>query len=392
MGRRAAIVGAYETEQARRLPERRAIDLLIEAALGAIADAGFKPSDVDGVIGQWPGPGGAEVGAYSNRVPDASAEWVAQLGVTATFIDDTSYAGPVALQHAHAAIVAGDCETVLIVSGQAGVVPVPGQPVVAYTRPTSEFIGTWGATSPVEFSLLAQRHMHLFGTTPEQCAEVASAIRTSGNMNPNAVMHGRGPVSKSDVLSSREVCSPLRLLDLSLVSEGAAAMVVSARVKDSNQPVFIRALAAEVLGPPYINPPVYEELRSLGVRAAARAFARAQLDREDIDVFSLYDPTSFDVIRHFEVLGYCTEGEGGPFVSDGRLRLAGSHPTNLDGGCLSHAHLGYGQMTQKVKEAVDQLRGRAFGRQVPDAVNAVVTVGGGATRDYAVAILSTEAE
>jgi len=388
-----AIVGVYETEQARRLPHRRTIDLLLEAAKGALADAGFTAADVDGVIARWPGPGGAEFPAEAvDRMPQTSADWVKQLGIRASFVDDTDYSGPIALQHAYAAIASGQCHTVLIVSGQVGVVPAPGAAVVSYTRAPNEFVEVWGTTTPVEFALLAQRHMHLFGTTVEQIAEVSSAVRTSGATNPNAVMFGKGPVTVEDVLSSREVCSPLRLFDLSIVSEGAAAMVVSNRLGAlAAPPVFVRGVAAEYSGSPYVDAPVYEHLRDLGAAAADRAFRQADLERADIDVFSLYDATSFEVIRQFEMLGYCAEGEGGSFVSDGRIRLGGSHPTNLDGGLLSHAHLGHAQMTLKLKEGVDQLRGRCGVRQVAGAQHALVTVAGGPARFYGVAVLSSTA-
>src|SRR5690606_26812281 len=137
----------------------------------------------------------------------------------------------------------------------------------------------------------------------------------------------------ADVMSSREICTPLHLFDISLVSEGAVAMINSDRVcLGPSQPVIVRGVGAEYAGTPYVDPPIYEDLRDLGAKAVDRVFDRAQLDRADIDLFSLYDPTSFEVIRQFEMLGYCDEGEGGPFVADGRLRLGGSHPTNLDGG------------------------------------------------------------
>ena len=205
-------------------------------------------------------------------------------------------------------------------------------------------------------------------------------------------MYGRGPVSIDDVLSSREARSPLRLLDLSLISEGAAAMIVSSRVADcARQPIFIRGVAVDYVGPAYVDPPIYEELRTLGRRACNSIFRQAELTRQDIQLFSLYDPTSFDVLRSFELLGYCEEGEGGPFVEDGKLRLGGSHPTNLDGGLLSHAHLGVGQLTQKIKECVDQLRQDCPGRQVPDAHNAVITGAGGPSRFFGAALLSTDA-
>ena len=379
-----AVVGAYETEQARFLDGRHQIDLFAEAIKGALADAGIQRTQVNGMIGRWPGPGG-------NQTFPSSADWAYQLGLKVDWVDETMYAGPIALQHAVAAIATGQCDTVVIVTGQSGVIPRKrGEAVIGYTRPENEFVQMWGVTTPVQFALLARRHMHLFGTTVEQMAEVASAIRTSGSLNPNAVLYGKGPISPSDVRASPEIASPFRLLDLSLVSEGAVALVVSSRT-ECETPVYIRGVAAEYVGSPYVNVPVYEDLRDLGRRAAERTFRQAGLDRADIDVFSIYDPTSFHVIHQFEVLGYCQEGEGGPFVEGGRLRLTGEHPTNLDGGLLSHAHLNDGQLSLKIKEGVDQLRGRSGERQVVGARNALVTTQGGATLDFGVVILSTDA-
>lgn len=383
--RPVAVAGVYETRQAKRITDASTTEIVVEAFRGALDDAGLSLADVDGVASDWWGPGGATV------LP-SSSDWARQLGRPLNWISDTLPAGPFALVDAVAAIRDGRCSTVLIGGGQAGMLPGPGGTVASFTQPENEFIGVWGATTPTEFALLARRHMDLYGTTPEQLAEVAAAIRNHGSINPNAVMYGRGPYDVAAVLASPMVSSPFHLLELSLVSEGAAAIVVTDRIDElRSAPVFCLAGGSEVRGNAYVNPPIYEQIGDMGEQLADRVFARAGLAREDIDVFGLYDPTVFEVIRQFEVLGYCKTGEGGPFVADGRTRLGGSHPVNTDGGLLSHAHLRIHQMTQKVIEAVQQLRCLSGPRQVAGARTALVTAGGPPAGFYSMVALGTEA-
>jgi acetyl-CoA acetyltransferase len=379
-----AVVGVYETEQARRLPDRTAISLMIEAVQGALADAGLPKDAIDGVAGEWPGPGG-------NDAHRSSADWAKQLGVPLRWIDDVYPGGPIALERARAAIEVGVCSTVLVVGGQAAATPVPGGSVMDYTRMSTEFIEVWGSTTPVEFALIARRHMHLYGLSQEDIAHVSATIRNHGHVNPKAAMFGRGPYTVDDVLESRMVCTPFHLLDLSLVSEGAAAMIVTNRLNEiSSVPVFVSGVASEFWGSSYVDPPVYEELIDIGTDSSHRALEQAVVDLGDVDVFQLYDPSSFEVIRQFEMLGYCGKGEGGDFCGDGRLLVDGSHPTNTDGGLLSHAHLRLQQMTQKVIEAVQQLRGTCGPRQVRGAEVALVTAGGPPARFFSTVVLTRE--
>lgn len=378
------MAGVYETRQAKRITDASTTELVIEAFRGALDDAGLGIEDVDGVAAEWSGPGGS-------TVMPSSSDWARQLGRPLSWISDAMPAGPFALVDAVAAIRDGRCSTVLIGGGQARVLPGPGRTVAAYTQLDNEFIGLWGATTPTEFALLARRHMDLYGTTAEQLATVATTIRNHGSINPNAVMYGRGPYDVDTVLDSPMVCSPFHLLELSLVSEGAAAIVLTDRIDElRSHPVFCLGGGSELRGNAYVNPPIYEEIGDMGEALADRVFSRAGLAREDIDVFQLYDPTVFEVIRQFEVLGYCKTGEGGPFVSDGRIRLGGSHPVNTDGGLLSHAHLKIQQMTQKVIEAVQQLRGLSGERQVVGARTALVTGGGPPAGFYSLVALGTE--
>jgi acetyl-CoA acetyltransferase len=136
----------------------------------------------------------------------------------------------------------------------------------------------------------------------------------------------------------------------------------------------------------YANPALYREVGMIGRDAAARAFGTAGVGPADVDVFSLYDPNSFEVIRQLEALGVCDEGEGGPLVESGAIAVGGKYPVNPDGGCLSYAWNGTQQMTLKVVEAVRQLRGSAV-HQVAGAEVAVVGNAGSGAQHYEMSVL-----
>jgi acetyl-CoA acetyltransferase len=252
------------------------------------------------------------------------------------------------------------------------------------------FIDPWGAYVVPMFALVARRHMHQFGTTERQIAAVSATIRNHGHINPAAIMYGRGPYSVDDVLASRPIASPLRLLDCCLVGQGGAAVVITTmeRARDLRQPpVALLGAGMEVSGGSYVDPPAYRDVGQLGAAAARRVYAMAGVGPQDVDVFNLYDPTSFEIIRQFEVLGLCAEGEGGAFVEDGRIAMGGTHPTNLDGGLLSYAWNSVQQMTLKLVESVLQLRGAAGYRQVPGAEVAVATNSGSGAAHWEMAVL-----
>ncbi len=126
----------------------------------------------------------------------------------------------------------------------------------------------------------------------------------------------------------------------------------------------------------------------VGRRAAERAFGHAGLRRDDVDVLELSDPFSFEIIRQLEAFGFCDEGEGGPFVADGHIAIDGSHPTTTDGGTMSFSHAG--SNPQMMQRAVQQLRGRAGDRQVPDAHIALCSNGGAGALLTTVLILGDE--
>lgn len=376
--RQPAIVGVYMTKQAKTLPGRASQDIVIEAVKGAIADAGLHPRDVDGAAVDWPGPGGA---------PGDSANWAMYLQQPLSWVDShfMDTAGVRGVLKAASAVEAGLCDIAVVGSGRAG-------PFVGGSNTTGgaavgtgmdlEFADPYGQSVMAQFALVAQRHMHEFGTTPEQLAGIAATIRNHGHTNPEAVMYGAGPYTVADILASPLIASPLHRLDCCLVNEGGCALVITTveRARDlPHVPVAILGGGMEFMRGNYFNPPLYQEMRDLGKRAAQRSFRQAKIGVKDIDVFQIYDPCSFEVLRQFEMLGLCAEGEGGAFVQDGRLDLGGQCPTNLDGGMMAGSWTGTGQLTLKVIEGVRQLRHACGARQVPNAELTLSTNAGSGT-------------
>ena len=368
--RSATIVGIYQTTQARTLPGRTSQDLVIEAVKGAIADAGLTPREVDGAAIDWPGPGGA---------PRDAENWAMYLKQPLAWCVSHHLltAGVRGVLEAAAAVQAGLCEVAVVASGRAG--PFSADGAAPGANMSMEFAEPFGSSVMAQFALVATRHMHEFGTTPEQIAHVAATIRNHGHVNPEAVMFGAGPYTAADVLASPLIATPLHRLDCCLVNEGGAAIVVTTaeRARDlAAPPVPILGGGMEFFQGNYANPPLYRQLRTLGRDAAVRTLGRAAVKASDLDVFSLYDPVSFEVLRQFEMLGLCSEGEGGAFCGGDRLTLTGTCPTNLDGGMLAGSWTGTAQLTLKVIEAVRQLRRVNGARQVPDAELALASNAG----------------
>lgn len=376
--RQAAIVGLHVTKQARRLEGRTELDLLMEAADGALADAAVDPRVVDGASIAWPGPGGAP-----NEVGSWASFFQSPLAFTNEHWGDN--AGARGILKAAAAIEAGICDTVVLGSGTAGQYAAGSVGV----GDGLEFADVYGSTAMAQFALVMRRYMHQYGVGPEPFAHVAATIRNHGHVNPEAVMYGAGPYSVADVLASPLIAAPLHRLECALVAEGACAIVMTTleRARDlPNTPVLVLGGGMEFHGAAYANPPLLSEMGLMGRAAAARTFAAAKAAPEDVDVFCLYDAVAFEVVRQFEMLGFCKPGEGADFVAGDRLTLNGERPTNLDGGILSHSWIGTGQLTLKVIECVRQLRRTCGDRQVANAELALATNAGSGARHIEMAL------
>ena len=361
-----AIVGAFNTKQAKVLEGATDQSIIRDATLGVLKQAGLTLDQVDGV--------NISVirGGFSSR------NAVHMIGGRPSWTGN-AVMGIAAVLEAASAIATGQAETVLIASGQAGMY-TDHSATSPWTRPSNEFVECWGLYTAAEFALIAKRHMSLYGTKPEQLAEVASAIRSNGAVNPEAVYYGR-PCTPQDVLDSRMIADPYHLLDCAMNSEGGGAMLLTTaeRARDLDvAPIYILGGALDAQGMSYVTAPVFDKYGTVGRRAAKISFEQAGLKPQDVDVCEFYDPFSFELIRQFEAFGFCADGEGGDFVMDGRVRIDGEFPLCTNGGLMSFSHCGVIQMLQKVIGSVQQLWGLyADAITVPDA-KVVMTSNGGA--------------
>ncbi len=223
--------------------------------------------------------------------------------------------------------------------------------------------------APIQYALAARRHMYEYGTSSRQFGAVAVACRHHATMNPAAQM--RKPITIEDHQNSPMIADPFRLLDCSLVSDGAAALIVTRadRARDCRQPpVYILGTGYSCEHSEIVSS---RSMTMTAARGAARqAFERAGISPADVDVAELYDCFTAVVLVTLEDYGFCKKGEGGCFVEGGRIELEGALPVNTHGGLLSHAHIGG---ISHLTEAVTQLRHQAGLRQVNDARVAVAS-------------------
>jgi len=373
---RAAVVGAA-TYGMDSKPGFSAIELLAKASFAAIADAGLVPSQIDAVFSTLP-----EDPFSAMSVPE-------YLGIRPRLVENSRTGGSafqIYAMWAALALEAGLCDAVLICygsnqrSGAGGLVrsasiPFPYEAPYKPRNPTTSY------------ALAAKRHMHQYGTTREHLAEVAVAARKWAQLNPDANM--RDPLSIDDVLNARMVSDPLTVRDCCLVTDGAAAVVMTRadRARDlPNKPAFLLG-AADATWHRNIST-LADVTVTAASEAAPRAYAQAGIGPADIDVVELYDAFTINTILFLEDFGFCAKGEGGPFVADGAIAPGGRLPVNTNGGGLSCVHPGmYGLFT--MVEAVTQLRGAAGDRQVEDARIALAHGNGGVLSSQAVTIWGT---
>jgi acetyl-CoA acetyltransferase len=374
---RVAIVGAAESDLGEVGPGYTPLDLIGQATMRALDDAGLKKEDVDGLF---------SASAYYHMPTLSVGEY---LGVRPRYSDATNMGGSSFVSHlfhAAAAIGAGLCEVALITYGSTqrsgGGRLVSGSEGLPYEAP-------YEPRYPVSmYALAASRHMHEYGTKRAQLAEVAVAAREWAKLNPKAFV--RDDLSVEDVLSSRMVSSPLSVLDCCLVTDGGGAVIVTGaeRTRSLSKPPVYLLGAGEAHWHRNIS-----QMPDLTVTAASesapRAFETAKLGPEDVNVAMLYDAFTINTVLFLEDLGFCEKGEGGAFVSGGRIAPGGELAVNTNGGGLSYNHPGmYGLLL--LVEAVRQIRGECGERQVPDANVALVHGNGGVLSSQVTAILGSE--
>lgn len=373
---KAAFVGAATFGKG-EMPGYQAIELAAEAGRLAIEDAGLKLSDVDGLFIALPTDflSGLTIAEY--------------YGIHPRITENNRTGGSAFLTHiewAALALDAGLIDVALICYGS-NQRTASGKVVSAQVP--SAFEHPYRPNNPVaSYALAAARHMYEFGTTAEQLASVAVSARQWANLNPEAF--AQGPLTIADCLAKRMVSDPLRVSDCCLVTDGAAAVVMTRadRARDLRRdPIYLLGSAAATW---------HKEIAQLAdftVTAAkesgARALAQAKVGVGEIDVVNVYDAFTINTILFLEDLGFCTKGEGGPFIESGAIAPGGSLPVNTNGGGLSCTHPGmYGLFT--IVESIRQLRGEAGQRQIASARLALAHGNGGTLSSQATCILGTQ--
>jgi acetyl-CoA acetyltransferase len=359
------IAGAAETDRLGRLPDHSTLQLHVEGALNAVADAGLSLRDIDG-IATVSAPGPVQV-AHS-------------LGITPRWIDGTGVGGTSFLlhvRHAAAAIRAGYARTVLITHGESGRSRIGASRYrMEASSPAGQFEVPYGVFGPTTtFTIPALRYMKEYGLTHEQLAYVAVAQRRWAAKNPRAAY--RDPVTVEDVLASRIVAYPFHLLECCLVTDGGGALVVTSAERAGSFP----KPAVHVLGTgessetPMISQQA-DFTESQAFRLAGRsAFAEARIGVPDVGHLMIYDAFAHVPIYGLEALGFVTKGEGGAFIADGNTEPGGSLPLNTNGGGLSYTHTGmYGMFA--IQEGVRQLRGEAAAQVDSPQISVILGNGG----------------
>jgi len=349
-----AIVGAAESTRIGTVPDMSQIMLHADAALNAMADAGLKPSDIDGVACVGP------------MMPQQIAHY---LGITPTWVDGTGVGGcsfMLHVRHAAAAIHAGYAKTVLITHGESGKSRVQATPRPAEPQSLQgQFEMPFGpAGPPTLFTIPVLRYMKTYGVTHEHLAQVAVVQREWAAMNPRAAF--RDPITIEDVLNSRMIAYPFRLLQCCLVTDGGGALILTSadRAKDFPQkPVYILGSGESVETTMISQMEDFTSSRAFRI-AGPTAMEMAGITHADVDHLMIYDAFAHLPLYGLEDLGFVKRGEAKDFIWEGHTRPGGRLPVNTNGGGLSYTHTGmYGMFA--LLESVRQLRGIAPA-QVPN--------------------------
>jgi len=364
---RVALAGVYE-HPTRWAPDKTSSQIMAESARGALQECGLALKDVDGLFAA-----GMEMGAMG------VVQLAEYLNLKPRYVDGTNIGGSsfvAHVRHAAGAIQAGLCEVALILYGStaASNAMAIGTAGRAGSDPAAGFVSPYGLTTVGGYAMAARRHMHLYGTRSEQLAEIAVTMRRHAALNPAAKM--RQEITIEDVLSSRVISDPLHLLDCCIISDGGGALVVTSleRARDLARPPVQLLGSGEAVWHQEIGAP--DMLSIAASQSGAEAFRTAGVSHDDIDFAMIYDSFTITVLLTLESLGFCKPGEGGDFVSDGRIGLGGALPLNLDGGGLSSNHPGMRGIFLVI-EAVKQLRGECGDRQVEGAETALAHGTGG---------------
>ncbi|HVC57160.1 MAG TPA: thiolase [Stellaceae bacterium] len=374
----AAIVGVAESDLGHVADGLNPIDLMAQGVARALEDCGLALRDVDGLF------------CATAQARTSGLSLAEYLGISPAYIDTTILGGSsfeFHVAHAAAALQLGLCQVAVIAYGSTqrsiGRRQASVREVNPYETPFRPFLPS------TAYALAASRHMHEFGTTREQLAEVAVAARQWALLNPAA--WEKKPLSIPEVLGARMVSYPFTVRDICLVTDGGGAVVMTDAERAGSlkkPPVYVLGCGSAIT---HANISSMPDLTLTGaIQSGQQAYAMAGLKAADIDVVELYDAFTINPILFLEDLGFCPKGEGGRFVEEGAIAPGGRLPVNTNGGGLSYCHPGmYGLLI--LIEAVRQLRGECGARQVPGAATAIAHGNGGVLSSQSTVILGTAA-
>ena len=374
----AAIVGVAESDLGAVAELMSPIDLMAQGIQRALADCGLTLPEVDGLF------------CATTQARTSAMSLVEYLGLPNAYTDSTIVGGSsfeIHVAHALAAITTGQCSVAVIAYGSTqrtvGRRAASVREYNPYETPFKPFLPASA------YALAASRHMHQFGTTREQLAEVAVAARQWALLNPAA--WEKKPLTVAEVISAHPISDPFTVRDCCLVTDGGGAVIMTSveRAKTLKKPpIYVLGCGQSIT---HATISFMPDLTVTGaVESGRQAYAMAGMRAKDIDVVELYDAFTLNPILFLEDLGFCAKGEGGPFISGGRIAPGGALPVNTNGGGLSCVHPGmYGLFT--LVEAAQQIRGTTGARQVTGAELALCHGNGGVLSSQATVILGSGA-
>ncbi len=358
MGTEICIVGVAESDCG-SVPDKTALQLHQQAAKAALEDAGLKKGDIDGLF-------------------SCGDDWThtlllaEYLGVRPSYVDSTQVGGAsweFFVEHAVAALQAGMCNVALLVYGSTARSDLQRRRTREAPPPArgpAQFEAPYGLTLIGKYALAARRHMHEYGTTRRQLAEVAVAMNQWAQMNPKAFNYGK-PLTVEDALKTRLIADPLRQADCCLRTDGGGAVVLTTaeRARDlRKKPIRVLATGTAVS---HLHLSQWSDMPDfVAAQSGRHALQQAGIAAPDVDVVQIYDAFTIMVLLSLEALGFCGRGEGGALVESGALGPGGALPTNTDGGGLAGNHPGMRGLFLLI-EATRQLRGECGTRQVLNA-------------------------
>ena len=365
-------------------PDRNWLDNAAIATVRAIEDAGCTLDEVDGVA----------VAGGDDYMPALLLSEYLDLD-TPSFLEGTEIGGSSFEHfcgHVRDAMARKEVDVVAVAYGSTSKTGSDRDRSLEETHPVDGFVRPTGLFRPPgAYAMAARRHMHEYGTTEEQLAEIAVATREWAAMNPKAAQ--REPISVDDVLESRPIAEPFNLLDCCLVSDGGGAVVLVSEAKARE--LGVPEIAVAGVASTSTHRQDISEMPDMTTTGAAvtgpKAFAQAGITHDDVDVAEIYDSFTYTALVTLEDLGFCEKGDGGEFVSGGTTAPGGELPMNTQGGGLSYCHPGHFGIFVLI-EAARQLRGDYEGdRQVDDAEVAVAHGTGGLLSSSSTVVLRREA-